>query len=104
MCLFHLSFVSIFFPLVKTLLDYPFKHFLNLILVLTFLSTTFPCIAMRVQGNNADNVLGLFSVQSFVAFSFHLTYYQSESWQEAAFMLMAQRKSHLVKDDLQRCG
>lgn len=43
-----------------------------------------------------------FSTQSFVVFSFHLPYSQSESWQEAAFALMAQIKSHLVKGDLQR--
>lgn len=59
MCLFHLSFVSIFFPFDNNDVRIAFEMFLNLILVLTLLSTTFHCI-VRVQWNKADNALGLF--------------------------------------------
>lgn len=76
---------------------------INLNLMSIFLATTSHCMAVRVQGNNADKALGLFSYTKLCIFSFHLAYYQTESWQEAAFTLMAQMKSYLAKDDLQRC-
>lgn len=89
-CLFHLSFISIFFPFDKFESD-------------ATLATTSHCMAVSVQRNNADKALGLFFYTKLCIFSFHLAYYQAESWQGVAFTLLAQMKSYLVKDDLQRC-